>query len=603
MSESRSFDRRDFLRGAALVGGVGAMGMAGASSLVPSVGLAAVSGDEARAAFEAAAAPIAPVDPPASWDEEYEIIVVGAGAAGVNAAIRLAQAGYHVLMVDRNVSAGGNSQHSSVFSNFGGHKQAEAAQWAYPSYPYDVDHIVEFMLDCQQMTGDPELMRAMAVEGPKCIDWMNESAGAKWVPMNPSPAGNGLLQWEGMATETNGINVNFVPMQLLVQRAQDDGAELRVSCDVTALVFDGERVVGVKVTQEDGERLIGATRGVVLCAGGMEVNRAMMARYSATCLQGIANIATPPNGTGECIRMGQGVGADLAGFDSTGAFDGGVWWRDYDDLDLQMECHINKDGNQALRQPWLRINRDGQRVPFISTSALSFPYTTDASPSSAGLCDTAAIEMAQPGGKTYCIFDAKFDQLVGDNFFEQVICRKAKIVAEDDPYLDRVPVDLRDWHTGFQTMVDAGVIKRCDTIEELEAALGLREGILTEEVRRWNEACKAGEDYVASYKYRPEWMIPIDEPPFYGAALGGHVFGSKCGLRVTPQMAVVSTTGATIPGLYAAWHTAGGSAGDGNAAGKPLTGMYADLGLAFVGGYMAAGGILAEDGRLEGAKE
>ncbi|MEG0759380.1 MAG: FAD-binding dehydrogenase, partial [Raoultibacter sp.] len=76
-------------------------------------------------------------------------------------------------------------------------------------------------------------------------------------------------------------------------------------------------------------------------------------------------------------------------------------------------------------------------------------------------------------------------------------------------------------------------------------------------------------------------------------------FGSKTGLRITPQMQVVNTAGAAIPGLYAGWHTAGGSSGEGNPAGKPLTGMYADLGLAFVGGYMVAGGIMQEDGRAD----
>ena len=206
-------DRRNFVKGAALVGGAGVLaGLAGCATGT-SASSASDEAADARAAFEAAAAPIDPVEPPASWDEEFDIVVVGSGAGGMNASIRLAQAGYSVLMLERNPETGGNSQHSSVFSNFGGHSQTEAAQWAYPSYPYDVDNIVEFMLDCQQMTGDPELIRAMAVEGPKCIDWMNEKAVAKWVPMNPSHAGNGLLQWEGMATETNGINVNLVPLQ------------------------------------------------------------------------------------------------------------------------------------------------------------------------------------------------------------------------------------------------------------------------------------------------------------------------------------------------------------------------------------------------------
>lgn len=593
-------NRRDFLKSAALVGGVGAaIGMVGCSPQGQEQASEAPASDPAREAFEAAAEPIAPADVPATWDEEREVVVVGSGAGGMNASIRLAQAGYDVLMVERNPETGGNSKHSSVFSNFGGHKQAEEAQWAYPSYPYDVNGIVEFVMSCQQMTGDPELLRAMAEEGPKCIDWMNEKAGAKWVPMNPSPAGCGLLEWEGMSTPTNGINVNLIPFQELEQTARDAGVDIRVNCPVATLVSDGEAVVGVKVVENEEERFIKASRGVVLTAGGMEVNRAMMAKYAATVLQGIACIATPPNGTGECIRMGQGVGADLSGYDSTGAFDGGVWWREYGEFDTEMDCHINKDGNQALRQPWLRINRDGQRVPYISTSGRSYPYSTDAAPSSEGLCETAAVEMSQPGGLTFCCFDSKFDDLVTENFFGQVICRKAKIVASDDPYIDRVPEWLRDWHTGFQQMIDGGAIKKCDTIEELEEQLGLEKGMLVSNVEKWNEACAAGEDYASVYKYPAEWLIPIDTPPYYGAKLGGHVFGSKTGLRVTPQMQVVSTEGKPIKGLYAGWHTAGGSSGDGNPAGKPLTGMYADLGLAFVGGYMAAGGIMAQDGVQE----
>lgn len=593
-----AFSRRDFLKAAATLGVATTAGslIVGCS---PAEKDGAASEDEAaKAAFEAAAAPIDPVAPPASWTHETDIIVVGSGAGGMNASIRLAQAGYQVVMLERSEHIGGNSRYSSVFSNLGGHKMAEAQQWAWPSYPYDVDHIVELFMDAQGQSGDPELLRAMALEGPKCIDWMNEEANGKWVPGNPSPAGNMLLKWEGEETELNSINVNFGTFEDLTETARAAGVDIRVKTTVETLVKDGDAIVGVKVlSAEEAEEYYHAKRAVVLTAGGCEVNRAMMAKYSATCLQGIANIATPPNGTGECIRMGQGAGADVAGFDSTGAFDGGVWWREPGEYDITMECHINKDGNQALRQPWLRINKNGQRVPYISSTGRSYPYTYDAPPSSAGLCDTGAIEMTQPDGVTFCCFDSKYEELVKENYFGQLICRKAKIIPADDPKIDRVPEWQRDWRTGFGMMVDRGAIKKCDTIEELETELGIRPGVLQEHVTKWNAACEAGEDYVANFKYSPDWLIPINEPPYYGAKLGGHVFGSKFGLRVNPHMQVLDTSGAPIEGLYAGWHTAGGSAGDNNFAGKPLTGMYADLGLSFVGGYMAAGGILTEDGK------
>ena len=53
----------------------------------------------------------------------------------------------------------------------------------------------------------------------------------------------------------------------------------------------------------------------------------------------------------------------------------------------------------------------------------------------------------------------------------------------------------------YKRQVDEGVIKKCDTIEELEEALGLRPGVLVAEVEKWNAACEVGEDYVGSYKY------------------------------------------------------------------------------------------------------
>lgn len=549
--------------------------------------------DKAKAAFEAAAAPIEPVEAPASWDVEADVIVVGSGGGGMTGSVRLADAGMSVIMLEKNEKTGGTTSYGGMFVNLGGHRMANEVEWAYPTYPYDPNAVVTYINDLQQMTVDPELLYAMAVEGPQCIDWMADAMDVPWAPSSKGPSGMKSLYWDGQITAKNSIEINHYPFEIMTETAKAHGVDIRTSTEALALVMDGGTVVGIKAKTPDGEKFFHGKKAVLLTAGGFEMNRAMLAKYTPTCLRGIVNVATPPYNDGACIRMGLGAGADLSGYDSVACFDGSVEWEPYDEFATSMNAHVNKDGNQAVRQPWLLINRTGQRVPFLSTAGSSYPFlNTDPNTLVTALTDQGAVEMSQPGGRTYVCFDSKFEQLVGDNFFKQSVCRVGKVIPDDDPLVDRVPEWQRDWRNAFQIMVDAGAVKECDTIEELEQELGLREGVLVKAVEDWNKACEAGEDSVPTYKYDPEWLIPIGDPPYYGAKIGGNLFATKCGLRINPQMQVIDVEGAVIEGLYAGWHTAGGSNGENNIAGKPFNGLFGDVGLSFVGGYMAAGAII-----------
>lgn len=582
---TRGITRRNMLQGAALTTAAVAAG-------VPAVALGqeGAGTDDAKAAYEAASAPIAPVAPPARWDAEADVVIVGSGGGGLLSAIRLADAGLTTIVLEKMGFTGGTTRCGGFFVNFGGHRQANEAEWALPSFPYDPNKIVEYLNnDFMQLTGDPDLLYAMAVKGPECIDWMIDDLGCALVPSGPNPSHNHALYDDGQITKTNSININNHLVDQITDIALERGVEIHTLTPAAALVVEDGRVVGVQA--EDGAFYRG-TKAVFLMAGGFEMNRAMLKKYAPFLADGIANCACPDYNHGEVIRMAQGAGADMCGYNSTALYDGGVWWEPYDEYAVNMESHVNKDGNQAVRQPWLRVNQLGQRVPYFSSTGSAYPYTWADSPICTGLADQGAVDAVQPGGGVFVCFDSKFDDLLQQNYFAQSVCRVAKMIPDDDALVDRVPEWQRDWHTGFDLMVEEGVIKKCDTIEELEEALGLRPGVLVAEVERWNAACAAGEDYVATYQYDPAWLVPIDEPPYYGCKMGGHIFTTKCGVRINKNMQVVDTTGAVIEGLYAGWHTAGGANGEYNISGRPFNGMYGDVGQSFVGGFMAADALL-----------
>ena len=137
-----------------------------------------------------------------------------------------------------------------------------------------------------------------------------------------------------------------------------------------------------------------------------------------------------------------------------------------------------------------------------------------------------------------------------------------------------------------QDAIDADVLKKRDSLEELERDLGFAPGVLVEAVEKWNACCERGEDDFM-YPMPPEWLHAIKDPPFYGCRIGGNLYGTKAGLMINDEMQVISTKGTVIPGLYAGWHTAGGACGENSYIGDPILGsLLGDVSLAFCGGYL-----------------
>ncbi|MGI6105564.1 MAG: FAD-dependent oxidoreductase [Raoultibacter sp.] len=593
--------RRDFFKLAATAGvastAAAGMALSGCASAQTSSKQSSSSSDSAAEKFESYAQPIDPVDPPSSWDFEVDAVIVGGGGGGLIAALKLAEAGKEVVLIEKNENTGGICAESTILMNLGGHKHAEAAQWAFPEYPYNPDRIVEYLMDKQGLGGEPSLYRTMAVAGPKCIDWMIDDLGARWIPMTTAtPVYTAYLIWEGTISPKNIHRTNTVAMKYFTDLAIEKGVTILTSTEASALIKDGDRIIGLQAKNGDEEIFLKGADGVILTAGGFALNRAMVKKYCPTVFPGVANYYPPPYDTGECVRMGLGVGAAISGKNSAATYDGGIDWGTTGEYDEHFTAHYVQDGaTSTVRQPWLTIDALGNRVPFYSSSI--YPYSNAADPTrlADGLDETGAVHLTRFGGRSYVVFDSKFEEYTKDNALFKVKLDRALIdIPDDDPFADRIPKEQRDWHNGFNYAVENEAIKKCDTIEELEKALELNEGVLVEAVEKWNAACAAGEDYADNFKLEPEWLKALENPPYYGAKIGGNIYCTKAGLHVNSQMQVINTEGKIIPGLYAGFHTAGGSSGENNISSRTHGGQYGCFGTSLIGGFLAAGGILGE---------
>lgn len=524
------------------------------------------------------ASPIAPVDIPETWDYETDFVVVGAGGGGLNAAARLAGFGADVICVEAMSFWGGNAMSAGMCGILGGSKMQDERKFALPKWPYDPQDMVDYALPQYQYSMDPDLLYLIAEQGGPALDWMAD-CGVEWrlghVPVYVAPKASTLDHHVLKMKDATDAMYHY---------AVDHGCTFLFNTPASALVRNsGGRIVGVKCTTLAGDVYVGGAKAVILTAGGFCNNKALLQKYCPTASMACASSYMVGGETGVCTRMGLGAGADISGFNSSASFDGGVDWE----AEGGTWAHFLYDGmTQLSRQPWLTIDRTGRRCRYMDSNV-----SKEGANAIYALGDLATIQMMRPGHRSYIIFDAHYQDYLGE--FAQEHCRMFLTPGLEQE--EKIPPRYRDWRNGVQDALDADVLKKRDTLEELERDLGLEEGVLTRAVEDWNATCAAGHDDFI-YPMPDNWLFPVLDPPFYGCRIGGNLYGTKAGLLINTKMQVIGTNGRVIKGLYAGWHTAGGACGENSYVGQPILGsIMGDVGLAFCGGYLCGSKAYEEE--------
>ncbi|MEE9533306.1 MAG: FAD-dependent tricarballylate dehydrogenase TcuA [Acidimicrobiia bacterium] len=447
----------------------------------------------------------------------YGVVVVGAGNAGLSAAVSAAEAGAKVVVLEKapEYLRGGNTYFTGDFRfpwdtvedlvplvpNLSQHEVRSMQEMA-KAYPQD-----DFYDDVMRVTegrSDPDLLMLLVTEAYPTMRWM-ASLGHTWVPSFANPTAS-------MAVALNGGGAQLSDHWFDV--AARMGVEIKYAHQAIELVKDDAGTIsGVHVATPEGSTMIHA-EAVVLACGGFEANASMRASYLGPGWD-LVKVRGVPFNTGDGLRMAMDIGA----------WPYGHWSGCHaTPQDLSLPEYSLCTGTASMEYsryayPFgVMVNLQGQRFVDEGSDLRTYTYAA-----------TGRAIMGQPQGVAFQVFDRKCESLL---------------------------------HA-----YDRASGGRAGSLPELADMLGLDPEGLGRTIEAYNAAVQAG-DFDAMTRDgkgtsglaipKSNWAQIVDEPPFFGYAVVCGITFTYGGLRVNTKTQVMHTSDRPIPGLYACGEMVGG---------------------------------------------
>ena len=465
-------------------------------------------------------------------DLNCEIVVVGAGGAGMVSALQAVENGAEsVIIVEKNWMVGGNSilstggmnaaetpnQDANEFKASAGVEKTlntAATAWAdnatvqalaatvqaqydaYKANPEGYFDSVELMMLDTLIGGnginDMTLVETLAKNSADGIAWLKDAQNADLVQVGAFGGASVNRIHKPVNAEGKTVSVGGYLVPILEKNCLDN-EKITILYETKAteiLVVDGA-AAGIVVTDANGSYKINA-EAVILASGGFGANNDMVASYQPNFKGYIST--NNANITGDGIVMAQAIGAAVV---------------DMEQIQLHPTVYQK---TAALITEGLR----GDGAILVNKEGLRFydeVSTRD---------KVSAAEFAQTGGVAYLIVD-------------QAMYDKSAVIAGYDA---------------------KGMMIKGETYEELAANVGMTDAAaFAATMEKWNNCVEAGVDEEFG---RTSFANKLDTAPYYAIEVGPGVHHTMGGLKINANAEVISTEGAVIAGLYAAGEITGG---------------------------------------------
>lgn len=434
---------------------------------------------------------------------DFDVIVVGSGGAGLSAAIAAREAGASVMLMEADTILGGATRFSTgVVYAAGTSVQREVG------IRDDANAMYNYLMVLNQYAVRPAMMRYYADNCAIALEWLKEIG----VTFPANMLIDSCLSGVRRGHTPGGFALEIV--ENLINRAGVVGVETALGTRVDGLILENDEVRGVRA---DGFELRAGS--VIIATGGFGNNPAMIARFLPSLAYHGDRVwavhRDAPFILGDGITLGEGVGAAITGQDHA--------------LMLPSTGFATRN-IEAFLPPWvIAVNREGRRFMAEWNS----------------YCVAGNLINEQTDRRCWAIFDHK---ALADNNED---------TSYTDPYESGHVVSSWEFDA-IQAEVAKGVVLTDGSLAGLAEKAGIDPIALAETVRVYNADVVAGRDLQFGKQGGRAPLPPVLHPPFYAVEVRPTIIGfTAAGLDTDADCRVMDQHGCAIAGLYAAGEVLG----------------------------------------------